>query len=349
MEITKETFGKLNGDTVYAYTLKNDKGIEIKSLNYGCIITEILVPDTKGQVENVVLGFDNIDDYVNHSPYFGAVIGRVAGRIGQASFQLNGNTYKLPVNDGDNHLHGGLKGFDKVIWDAKVMEEKNYVGVEFSYYSVDGEEGYPGNLNVKVIYTLDNNNEFKIAYEGKSDENTLLNLTNHTYFNLSGNLKTDILNHNLTMKSERFIELNDELIPTGDLINVQDTVFDFREGRIIKDGTTSSDKQNLLAGNGYDHPFVLSSNHDKEIVLEDGTSGRNLVIETTEPCVVLYTGNQMGDDFEMNGIKSKKYLGLCLETQKHPDAINQPNFPSIVLEKGKTYKSETTYSFNVNL
>ncbi|MDQ0256774.1 aldose 1-epimerase [Evansella vedderi] len=348
MQVSKEKFGELNGETITAFTLKNDAGFELTSIDYGCIITKMLVPDAKGTVENVVLGLDSIEEYEKYSPYFGATIGRVAGRIGGATFQLDGETYELPVNDGNNHLHGGHKGFDRVIWDTKVIEEKDYVGLEFTYFSPDGEEGYPGNLNVKVTYTLNNDNVFKIAYEGNSDKNTLLNLTNHTYFNLSGNLKRDILKHVLTMKSDRFIELNDELIPTGELLDVQDTVFDFRDGRVIQDGTTSTYKQNILAGQGYDHPFVLNSNHDREIVLEDRESGRNLVIETDEPCVVLYTGNQLTEDFEISGVKSKKYLGLCLETQKHPDAINQPNFPSIVLEKGKTYKSETTYSFNKN-
>lgn len=188
-----------------------------------------------------------------------------------------------------------------------------------------------------------------IIREGVSDENTLLNLTNHTYFNLNGNLKDDILNHVLTLKSDKFIELNDDLIPTGEFLDVENTAFDFRQGREIKDGTISTLKQNQLAGNGYDHPFVLSSNHNREIILECPESGRNLVVETDEPCVVLYTGNQMGDDFDMNGVPSRKHLGLCLETQKHPDAINQPNFDSIVLKKGESYKSQTSFQFNVEL
>lgn len=349
MEVIKDTFGQLNGETIYAYTLKNDKGMEVTSINYGCIITKMLVPDQNGKIENVVLGFDTVEEYIEHSPFFGAVIGRVAGRIGGASFELDGKTYDLAVNNGPNHLHGGLKGFDKVIWDTNVIEGDDSVGLEFTYFSPDGEEGYPGNLTVKVTYTLDNNNVFTIAYEGVSDENTLLNLTNHTYFNLNGNLKDDILNHVLTLKSDKFIELNDDLIPTGEFLDVENTAFDFRQGREIKDGTISTLKQNQLAGNGYDHPFVLSSNHNREIILECPESGRNLVVETDEPCVVLYTGNQMGDDFDMNGVPSRKHLGLCLETQKHPDAINQPNFDSIVLKKGESYKSQTSFQFNVEL
>lgn len=347
MQVLRQKFGECDGENVYAYTLMNDAGFEVTSINYGCIITKMVVPDSDRQLENVVLGFDHIEDYQKHSPYFGATIGRVAGRISGASFDLEGETYQLPRNDGHNHLHGGHVGFDRVLWEATIIEEEEYVGVEYFYFSPSGEEGYPGNLKVKVRYTIDNQYKFTISYEGSSDATTLLNLTNHTYFNLSGNGKRDILNHVLTMKSDRYLELNDELIPTGNVIPVHNTPFDFQKGREIVTGVTSSHSQNVLAGNGYDHPFLLHSNHNKEIILEDPESGRNLVIETDEPCVVLYTGNQLRDDFTIRGKLSQKYMGLCLETQKHPDAVNHPHFPSIRLENGEIYRSHTSYTFNV--
>jgi aldose 1-epimerase len=348
VDILKKKFGELNGKTIYAYTLKNDAGFEVTSINYGCIITDLNVPDAKGQIENVVLGFDQLEAYQNDSPYFGAVIGRVAGRINSATFSLDGKTYGLPKNDGNNHLHGGKIGFDRVVWEANILKEEEYVGVEYTYVSPDGEEGYPGEVTVKVRYTIDENYTFSISYEGKTDQATLLNLTNHTYFNLSGNGKRDILQHHLTLKSDQFLELNDELIPTGELVPVQGTSFDFENGRKIADGVTSTHPQNILAGNGYDHPFVLKKNHNQEIRLEDPDSGRSLVIETDEPCVVLYTGNQLTDDFKIRDINSKKYLGLCLETQKHPDAINHPDFPSILLKEEEVYRSHTSYTFLVS-
>lgn len=347
--MTQEKFGEYQGKDVTAYTLTNNNGYEVTCLDYGCIISKLLVPDQNGTFENVVLGFDRLEDYHNYSSYFGATIGRVAGRIDKAAFQLDGETYKLPVNDGQNHLHGGHKGFDKVIWDTRVIDQKDKVGLEFSYFSPDGEEGYPGNLRVKVIYMLNDLNEFSIAYEGEADQTTLLNLTNHTYFNLSGHLKRDVLNHYLTMDASAYLPLTKQLIPMGKLASVENTDFDFRKRRQIISGAQSNHEQNILAGNGYDHPFVLNTNHQQEIVLEDRESGRNLVVETDEPCVVLYTGNQLGDDFSIRGVQSKKYLGLCLETQKHPDAINHPSFPSIVLKQGDVYQSTTTYSFNINI
>jgi aldose 1-epimerase len=344
MEVKQEKFGEKDGQTVHSFTLKNDNGMKVSCINYGCIITKMLVPDQNGKLENIVLGFDSIEEYDQYSPYFGAVVGRVAGRIKKGQFELDGKGYMLAQNENQNHLHGGPKGFSTVLWNSSVIENDKEAGVRFSYRSPDGEEGYPGNLEMNVTYILNNDNELVITYNGVSDQTTLLNVTNHSYFNLSGDLKRDILDHTLTMKSDQFIELNNELLPTGNLIDVENTVFDFREGRKIHDGAQSSHPQNILAGQGYDHPFLLSANHQQEITLVDEESGRKLVIETDEPSVVLYTGNQLEDHFQIRGVQSRKHLGLCLETQGPPDSIHHPHFKSAILEKGKKYNSRTVIS-----
>ena len=345
MKVLQQQFGELNGDVVYSYTLKNNQGFEVTCLNYGCIITKILMPDINGKAENVVLGFETVDDYLKYSPYFGAVVGRVAGRIKNGEFELEGKTYHVTKNENNNHLHGGVKGLSHVIWKANIIEKTDSASVEFFYTSPDGEDGYPGTLDMKVIYTIDDTNQLKITYQGTSDQTTLLNVTNHTYFNLSGDLKRDVLHHTLKMKSDHFLELNDALLPTGELLAVENTPFNFRQGRYIEDGVTSTHTQNKIAGVGYDHPFLLSENFSQEIVLSDEESGREVVIETDQPCVVLYTGNQLGDSFTIQDVPSRRYLGLCLETQGLPDAIHHPHFPSVVLNKGETYHSQTNYTF----
>jgi len=347
MKVIQEKFGEINDQTVNSFTLVNDHGMELTCINYGCIITKMITPDKDGNYENIVLGYDSLEEYVKGSYFFGTVVGRVAGRIKGGSFDLNGKTYTLAKNENNNHLHGGDKGFDKVIWAASIQENDEEVSVQFSYLSPDGEEGYPGNVNIKVTYTLNNQNELTIHYSGISDEKTLLNMTNHSYFNLSGNIKRDILNHALSIKSDKFLELNDELLPTGNLLEVKGTSFDFTSERFIQTGVESNHPQNLLAGNGYDHPFLLSSNHDEEIILKDSESGRTLTIETDETGVVVYSGNQMKSEGEIYGVPSRKYLGICLETQGLPDAIHHPNFPSWVLEKDQEYTSVTKYKFGV--
>ncbi|MBT2757250.1 galactose mutarotase [Mesobacillus foraminis] len=345
MKVFKEKFGELDGQDVTAFTMVNDHGMEVTSLDYGCIITKINAPDQNGVLENVVLGFDSLDEYLENSPFFGAVVGRVAGRISGAEFELRNRVYQLAKNDNGNHLHGGLKGFDKVIWNGEIEEGENAVSLVFTYFSRDGEEGYPGNLSMKVIYTLNNDNELQITYEGVSDQRTLLNVTNHTYFNLSGDLKRDILEHVLTIKSNEFLELRDDLIPTGEILSVENTPFDFTQGRKIKDGAESDHPQNILAGKGYDHPFILAENNNEEIVLEDEQSGRKLIVETDQPGVVLYTSSQMSGDFSVRGAQARPYLGLCLETQGLPDSIHQPHFKPCVLEKDEVYHSVTKYRF----
>lgn len=348
MKITKQFFGELAGKQIEKYTIENNLGFQVSCLNYGCIITEIYAPDKNGKLENVVLGFDNIEDYVEKSPNFGAVIGRVAGRIENASFELDGVHYKLAKNNNQNHLHGGLVGFGEVIWDVKLLEGEAEAGIEFKYFSPDGEEGYPGNINITVTYTVNNENELLITYTAKSDKKTLLDVTNHSYFNLSGNLKRDILNHVLILNSDKFAELKEGLIPTGNLLDVENTPFDFRSGRKIKDGIGSIYPQNKIANGGYDHPFLLNKQKDKEIIVWDEKSGRSLTIETDELGVVLYTSNQMGTDLVLQeGCYSKKFLGLCLETQGLPGSIHHKHFPSKILESNQTYFSKTKYTFEI--
>ncbi|MFP7446487.1 aldose epimerase family protein [Bacillus sp. MMSF_3328] len=345
MKAVREKFAELDGRTVSIFTLVNRQGMEVSCLDYGCIITKILVPDRDGRMENVVLGFDTLEEYQQHSPYFGAVCGRHAGRIAGGEFELNGKTYKLAKNNGGNNLHGGVEGFDKKLWDAEMSERPGSASVIFRYVSRDGEEGYPGNLEMQVTYTLNDRNELEISYEGISDQDTVVNLTNHSYFNLSGDLKRDILDHELILKSERFAELDEALLPTGELLSVNDTVFDFTEGRKVSEGKNSDDTQNIFAGSGYDHPFLLTENKNEEISLYDAESGRLLVVETDQPAVVVYTGNQLEENFSIRGIPSRNHLGMCLETQGLPDAVHHTNFPSSVLRKGERYQTSTKYTF----
>jgi len=343
LEVTHTIFGEVDQKTIYSFTMENDQGMKVTAINYGCIITSILAPDKNGTLEEVVIGHDTLVDYIHDSYFLGAVVGRVGGRIKGGSFELDGDTYTLPKNNQENHLHGGFKGFNKVVWDAERLEE----GVRFSYFSPDGEEGYPGNLHIQVTYTLDNQNQLNIHYEAHSDKKTLLTVTNHSYFNLSGNLKRDIQQHSLKIKSDRFIELNDEFIPTGNFLDVGRTPFDFRDGRAIETGITAAHDQNVLVGNGYDHPFLLHTNHNAEIELKDPVSGRILTMETDEVGVVVYSGNSINAEGKFRGTPAKKYLGICLETQGLPDAIHHPHFPSVVLDRDQKYSSKTVYKFGM--
>lgn len=347
MEISIKTWSQLNGKDVLLFTLTNDHGVELLVTNYGCIVTKLLVPDRKGNMENVVLGFGQFEPYLENTFYFGAVIGRVAGRIQGASFELDGVTYSLAKNENNNHLHGGPNGFHRVLWQAMPVRRDDAVGVIFSYTSPDGEEGYPGTVHVQVAYWLNNKNEWTVTYRARSNKTTLLNLTNHTYFNLSGNGKRDILDHMLTIQSSRVLQLDEELIPTGHVLDVANTPFDLRQGKKIREAVESGHPQIELVGGGYDHPFWLDLHHDKEIVLSDPESGRVLTVETDEVGVVVYTSNQLPDGLDLGGTPSRKYLGICLETQGLPDAIHHPQFPSIVLPVGKDWVSTTVYRFGV--
>jgi aldose 1-epimerase len=338
MELFETTFGTLDGKEVKAYTLKSAGGAELTCMEYGCMITEINVPDQYGNVENIVLGFDTLEEYVDHSPYFGCIVGRSAGRIKHAEFEIDGVPYHLSKNDGENNLHGGPNGFHQVIWDSAVEKTDSEVKIIFSYLSPNGEEGFPGNLDVNVTYTFNDQNELLITYKAVSDQKTIVNVTNHSYFNLSGNLKRTILDHELTLPSDRFLELDGALLPTGKVIPVEGTVFDFQNGRRVSEGIESGHPQTVIVGGGFDHPFLL--NPEGQICLVDHTSGRKLEIETEESAVVLYSGNMLPDDFSIRGVRSQKHLGLCLETQKPPGAMD-----SLVVEKDQVYLSRTKYRF----
>lgn len=345
MEMKKELFGLINEQPVTLYTLKNQNGFALSCLDYGGIITEIMAPDREGKIENIVLGFDTLEEYYDNPHYFGAVVGRFAGRIKNGIVYLDGNDYQVTTNENNHHLHGGRQGFSHVLWDSTVIEKENEISIMFSYVSPNGEEGYPGNLEIKMTYTITADNELIISYWGISDKKTILNPTNHTYFNLSGDLKRSILDHELKISSHQFIELNDELLPTGKVLAVDQTVFDFRKGRAIRDGVISTHPQNALATNGYDHPFLLNENQHQEIIVKDHESGRKLVVETTEPAVIVYTGNKLEGDYTIRGEKARNYLGLCLETQAPPDSIEHPQFHSSILDVGGVYESMTKYTF----
>lgn len=347
MLINKRLFGTAQGKDVYEYTMKNSNGVEVACLNYGCTITKIITPNQRGVYENIVLGFEDLEKYKKNSMFAGAIVGRVAGRIANAQFELEGNLYALTKNDGPNHLHGGNEAFHHVVWDVEIIDKAEETVIVFSYTSLDGAGGYPGNLVMEITYTLTNKNELIIAYRGQSDKTTLCNPTNHTYFNLSGNLQDDVSQHTLKIDSSRFVELTEQLIPTGNFLDVENTVFDFRGGRKIIEGIHSKGLQNIIAGQGYDHPFILDSNYNGEIVLRDEKSGRVLTIETDAVGVVLYTGNHIPGNYDIYGIQSRPYLGLCLETQGLPDAIHHSNFPSCVLEKDQVFSTVTKYIFSV--
>ncbi|MEH7225080.1 aldose epimerase family protein [Bacillus sp. JJ1566] len=341
MEIQTHPYGMFDNQEVQAFTLKNDNGLSVTCIDYGCIITEILAPDQSGKVENVVLGFDNLEGYLSDQTYQGAIVGRIAGRIRGGHFKLNGQPFFLDQNENNNHIHGGIQGFSKVVWDSTLIKEEDRVGVEFKYVSEDGEGGYPGTVEMTVTYTLNNDNEFVISGKGTPDADTILNITNHAYFNLSGNMKSNVLDHELTIKSSKFLELDHEFLPTGELLDVTGTVFDFRNGRKIADGPKSNHEQIVLVGGGYDHPFLLD---EKVVQLYDEASGRKLIVETNQQAVVVYTSNTM-EGFEMRGGEARPYLGICLETQAPPDAIHHPHLPSTIVKKGEEYQWKTKYTF----
>lgn len=347
MFVGRTPFGTMNGQSIDEYTLENDHGIKINCLNYGCVITQIMTPDKDGHIENIVLGFDNLDDYRYHSPYFGAVVGRVAGRLKDGACELNGAHHALSQNEGTTHLHGGHEGFSHKVWHAEPFEEKDEVGIVFTYVSPAGSEGYPGTLQMQVTYRLNQENDFSITYDGDTDETTLVNMTNHSYFNLSGHLRRDVTQHSLQLSSDYFLELDEESLPTGHYIDATDTTFDFRKGRLLHEGITSHHPQNELVHHGYDHPFVLSDN-EAPMLLTDADSKRQLSVTTTEPCVVVYTGHHLPKGLRLqHDIMSDSYLGVCLETQKPPDALQHDAFPSIVLSENDHYHAKTTYSFSV--
>jgi aldose 1-epimerase len=346
----KETFGAVQGNSVELYTLTNAHGLEVRATNYGGIIVSLRVPDKHGRMDDVVLGFDKFQGYLDNKPYFGAIIGRYANRIAGARFTLDGVQYSLAANNGPNSLHGGNIGFDKAVWKAEPFENSAGVGLIFTYTSKDGEEGYPGNLNVKVTYTLTNQDELTFDYEATTDKATPINLTQHTYFNLAGEGRGDILGHELTLNADRFTPVDKTLIPTGELRAVKNTPLDFTKSATMGKGINESDEQMVL-GHGYDHTFVINRTGPGPVLaarVHEPETGRVLEVYTTEPGVQFYSGNFLdGTITGKQGHVYKQRFGFALETQHFPDSPNHPDFPSTILRPGQVYRSRTIYKFLV--
>ena len=341
--ITEHSFGNFENQPVKKYTITNDSGMQVSILNYGGTVTDIITPDKEGNKGNVVLGFDSLSGYLQKgNPYFGALIGRYGNRIANARFTLDGKTYHLAANNNGNSLHGGIKGFDKVIWNAEKSGDSSLV---LTYLSKDGEEGYPGNLNVKVVYTLTSNNGLKIDYTATTDKATPLNLTNHSYFNLSGGKDSTILNHEVMIDADKYTEVNDKLIPTGKLPDVKNTPMDFTTEK-----TVGKDIEQVKGG--FDHNWVLNkkgNDIEKAATVYDPSSGRMMEVWTTQPGIQFYTGNFLDGSLTntYNGVKYIKHAALCLETQHFPDSPNQPSFPNTILKPGETFHQTTIYQFSV--
>ena len=348
--ITKSSFGKTpTGEPVDLYVLTNKNGVEASISAYGGAVVSLKVPDRDGKLGDVVLGYDSVEGYVNDKAYLGAIVGRYGNRIGHAQFTLDGKIYTLAKNNGENSLHGGIKGFNKAVWDAKEIPAKNAQALELTYLSKDGEEGFPGNLQVRVVYTLTDSNELKIEYFATTDKKTVVNLTNHSYFNLAGAGSGDILGHILQIEADKFTPVDAGMIPTGELSDVTGTPFDFHKPTAIGARIDSNDEQIKLGG-GYDHNFVLGRKAGDPISLAarvvEPTTGRVLEVRTTEPGVQFYTGNFLdGSAQGKSGVKYTKRSAFCLETQHFPDSPNQPKFPSVILNPGERYHTTTIYKF----
>ncbi|HVW38205.1 MAG TPA: aldose epimerase family protein [Pirellulales bacterium] len=347
MSVTKSAFGKLpDGAQVDLYTLKNARGVTVKIMTYGGIITSLKAPDRRGQPGEVQLGFDTLDEYLKGHPYFGALCGRVANRIAGGRFAIDGKTYQLATNNGPNHLHGGEKGFDKKVWKAEPIEDKDRVGVELTYVSPDGEEGYPGTLSTTVVYSLTDKNELTIDYTAETDKPTPINLTNHTYWNLADGGKSDVLAHRLTLKSSRYLPVDATMIPTGEVKSVTGTPMDFTRETAI------GARIEQVGGEpgGYDHCYVLDKQPGEKLSLAarlvDPASGRVMEVFTTEPAIQLYTGNFLDGTLKSRGATFGQRHAVCLETQHYPDSINQPKFPSTLLKPGQTYRHTTMHRFS---
>jgi aldose 1-epimerase len=341
--VSKQSFGEVDGKPVYLYTLSNKNGAEVKITNYGGTVTSWTAPDKTGKKSSIVLGFDSLSGYLAKPPYFGALIGRYGNRIANGKFKIDTTTYTLATNNGKNHLHGGLKGFDKVVWDATASD--SVPALTLNYISKDGEEGYPGNLKVTVQYTLSDDNELSIEYNAETDKTTPVNLTNHSYFNLTGDVNNTILHHVLMVKADSYTPVDTSLIPTGEIKAVKGTAFDFTTPTAI------GARINAVKG-GYDHNFVLN-NKDGALNLvatvTDSISGRKLEVFTTEPGLQFYTGNFLNGSIKTSDGKSiQLHAAFCLETQHFPDSPNQPKFPSTLLKPGEKYHTVTKYKLSVN-
>lgn len=337
----EKIFGQIGNEEIMLYTLKNKNGMSVKITNYGGIVTSLIVPDRQGRATEVVLGFDSLQDYLDGHPYFGAIVGRYGNRIAKGQFSIDGKTYQLATNNGKNHLHGGLTGFDKKIWDAKEFADSTRSGIELSLVSPDGDEGYPGNLQVKITYALTDENSLDINYYATTDKPTPINLTHHSYFNLEGAGSTDILGHMLQINADRYSPVNEELIPTGELKDVTGTPFDFRTAKPIG-------RDIAQVPGGYDHNYVLNDDGRFRMVAKVWAEGTGIGMEvyTSEPGIQFYTGNFL--DGSITGKEGKPYYknyGFCLETQHYPDSPNQPGFPDAILRPGEVYQYTTSYKF----
>lgn len=350
VSIEKKEYGTTpDGQKVDSYTLKNQKGMEVDIITYGGIITSLKVPNKAGVSEDVVIGFNNLEQYTKDNPYFGALIGRYGNRIAKGKFTLDGKEYKLAANNGENSLHGGPEGFHRVIWTAEEAKGGSSASLKLKYVSKDMEEGFPGNLTVFVTYTLTNDNALEVAYEATTDKKTIVNLTQHSYFNLSADFTKPILDHVITIDADKLVPVDASLIPTGKLTDVTNTPFDFRKPKVIGKDIEAKDDQ-LKKGLGYDHCWVLN-NQDKGDRLAatayEPKSGRLLEVYTDQPGIQLYTGNFLDSTLPMrNGGTYAHRTGFCLETQHYPDSPNQKDFPSTVLSPGENYKTKTTFKFS---
>ncbi|QCR23029.1 aldose epimerase family protein [Pontibacter sp. SGAir0037] len=349
MEIKKESFGKTkDGQETSLYTLTNANGMVVKITDYGATITSIVTPDKNGEMGDVALGFDSMegyqsDEYLKSGPYFGAIVGRYGNRIAKGKFAIDGQQYTLATNNGENHLHGGKKGFDKVVWQAEPVSGQN--ALKLTYVSPDGEEGYPGTLTSTVTYTLTNDNEIRIDYQATTDKPTHVNLTNHSYFNLAAGEAENIHDHVLTINADRYTVVDQSLIPTGELRKVEGTVMDFKTPHAI------GERVEQVEGGGYDHNYVLTDGSDNmklAATVYEPVSGRVMEVHTTEPGIQFYSGNFL--DGTITGRGNKKYAhryGFALETQHFPDTPNQKDFPSTLLKPGETYETTTVYKFSL--
>ncbi|MHC4157643.1 MAG: aldose epimerase family protein [Planctomycetota bacterium] len=343
MSIEKKPFGKtLDGRDVDLYTLTNNNGLQAEIMTYGGIVRTLLVPDRDGNLADIVLGYDTLEEYIKDNPYFGALIGRFGNRIAKGKFTLDGVEYTLATNNDQNHLHGGDKGFDKVVWDAEELQTEEGPALKLTYTSKDGEEGYPGNLTCTVVYTLTNNNELTVDYEAETDKNTVVNLTHHSYFNLAGHNSGDILGHELMLTADNFTPVDDTLIPTGEIKAVNGTPMDFTKPMVV------GSRIDQVKG-GYDHNFVLNSSGGSLALaasVYEPNTGRVMEISTTEPAIQFYSGNFLDGSNKGKGAVYNKHNGFCLETQHFPDSPNQPNFPSVVLKPGEKYTHLTVHKFS---
>ena len=348
--VKKAGFGRTaDGQAVDIYTLTNRRGAEARVITYGGAVVSLKVPDRRGRLGDVVLGFDRIEDYQRQTSYIGALIGRYGNRIARGRFTLNGVEYHLATNNGENHLHGGVRGFDKVVWKARPLASRAGAALELTYLSRDGEEGYPGNLSVRVVYTLTDRNELRIDYSATTDKDTVVNLTQHNYYNLAGAGVGDILGHLLTINAARFTPTDAGAIPTGELRSVRGTPFDFTRPTAIG-ARIEQDEEQLKLGKGYDHNFVINGRPGTLRLaarVSEPTTGRVMEAWTTEPGMQLYTGNYLdGSDTGKGGKPYRYRYGFCLETQHYPDSPNRPEFPTTTLRKGARFRSTTVYKFS---